>query len=155
MHFLLIILLAATHSQIITAYTIIRYSRLDGYNNCANSHVSREHSATGGFRRSTTAFESQYAEPKGACMGYKKRVIHVTCEGPEVDFDTPVDQSFWVVLNCEGGEFDVFYLFVFSLFMKYRRSIRSGYLVIAEYCCELFTPFVSQSHRLWPSMRES
>ena len=111
----LILLLAATYSQIITAYTI-PFDTQDSTDlidtTIAQIPTYPDNIQPVKFEDRLSPLERQYAEPRGACKGYDG-VIHVTCEGPEVDFDPPVNQNFYVVLNCDGGEFDVFFFYFF------------------------------------------
>lgn len=107
MHFLLILLLAATHSQIITAYTI-PFDTPDS-TDLIDTTVAQIPTYPENVPRpvpwddQSSPLERQFAEPNGACKGYDG-VVHVTCEGPEVDFNTPEAQYFLEVLNCDGGE---------------------------------------------------
>lgn len=73
-----------------------------------------------------TDLERQFLEPNGACKGYSV-AIHVTCEGPEVDYDPPESAGspespvFAFVLDCTGGRF---YFFLSNLFLILPFSIR-------------------------------
>lgn len=74
-----------------------------------------------------------FSDSKGACKGHEQdnRIIHVTCEGPEVDSDPPTS-SFESVVNCDGGKFG------------YDHSLKLFYFVksFQIFCCIYTGPFL-------------